>query len=399
MSRLPRILIGEARQVPMRLVVAHIVFRFDYGGLENGIVNLINNLPVEEFDHVVIALTSASDFRARIRRLGVEVHCLNKRPGQDFGAYARLWTLLRRLKPAIVHTRNIGTMDCLFVAWLAGVRKRIHGEHGWDMHDPHGTNTKYLLLRRVLNAFTHRFVTVSQDLERWLVRSVGISSEKVVQICNGVDTARFRPSSGSEDRARLPSEKFPPACIVIGSVMRLTEIKDPLNVWRAFLLVRSALVKAGYDIRLALVGDGPLRQALEGEVSAAGLMDAVWISGSRDDVPELMRAMDVFVLGSKREGISNTVLEAMASGLPVIASANGGNLELIEEDVTGILVPPEDSARLAEAIFRYVEDEALRRSHGAAARKRALERYSLDVMMKSYADLYRKHTRSTLEMS
>lgn len=380
-----------------RPLVAHVVFRFDYGGLENGIVNLVNNLPAGEFDHAIIALSEASDFRTRIRRADVRVFELRKRPGTDIDAYARLWKLLRQLRPAIVHTRNIGTMDCLFVAWLAGVPARIHGEHGWDVHDPDGTNRKYLAMRRVLNYVTHAFVTVSRDLEVWLVKRVGIKARKVRQICNGVDTQRFYPGTSSAKRACLPANIFPSSCIVVGSVTRLTEIKDPLNLVRAFLAVRKPLLASGHDVRLALIGDGPLRTAIEAEVKSAGEAQAVWLSGSRDDVSDLMRALDIFVLGSQREGISNTVLEAMASGLPVIASATGGNLELVHPGVTGALVPPGDTASLAETIRSYVEDEPKRLAHGAASRARVERVYSLDAMMNGYRDLYRMQCERVME--
>jgi sugar transferase (PEP-CTERM/EpsH1 system associated) len=383
-------------RVRHRPLIAHIVFRFDYGGLENGIVNVVNGLPPGEFDHAIIALTEATEFATRIRRADVKVYALGKRPGNDLRAYLRLWRLLRELRPAVVHTRNIGTMDCLLVAWLAGVRRRVHGEHGWDVHDPDGTSRKYLAVRRLLNPFVHQFVTVSRDLRTWLVERVGIAERKVAQICNGVDTQRFRPASIA-DRLLLPPERFPASCIVVGSVTRLTEIKDPLNLVRAFVAVRQPLLTAGHDVRLLLVGDGPLRAAVERELQVAGELAAAWLPGSRDDVAELLRTMDIFVLGSQREGISNTVLEAMASGLPVIASATGGNLELIDDGVTGRLVPPGNTGALAAALRRYVEDVAQRRAAGAAARGRVEAMYSLNGMTNSYLELYARQSAYAME--
>lgn len=383
-----QLLSGASRSgAKSRPLIAHIVFRFDYGGLENGIVNIVNSLPAREFDHVIIALTQASDFRSRIHREDVRVFSLHKRPGNDFGAYLRLWKLLREIRPVVVHTRNVGTMDCLFTAWLAGVPRRVHGEHGWDMHDPDGTNRKYLVFRRLFNPFTHSFVTVSRDLEQWLISRVGIPARKVMQICNGVDTQRFRPAENA-DREGLPADRFPSSSVVIGSVSRLIAIKDPLNLVRAFLAIRKPLLARGHDVRLALIGDGPLRGEIEKTIREAGEETAVWLPGSRDDVAQLLRALDIFVLGSLREGISNTVLEAMASGLPVIASATGGNLELIETGVTGALVPPGNSAALAEAMRSYVEDAPKRRVHGAAARRRAQENYSLGGMINRYREMY-----------
>jgi sugar transferase (PEP-CTERM/EpsH1 system associated) len=381
--------------VGARALVAHIVFRFDYGGLENGIVNIVNSLPASEFDHVIIAMSEVSDFKARIRRSDVRVIALHKKLGKDLGAYVRLWKLLRELKPAIVHTRNIGTMDCLPFAWLAGVPARIHGEHGWDVHDPDGKNPKYRLMRRVLGPFAHSFVTVSRDLADWLVRVVGVRSDKVAHICNGVDTQRFRPNPSA--RAALPADVFPRGCIVVGTVTRLMAIKDPLNLVRAFIRVRRELDGKGPDVRLALIGDGPLRPDVERELQAAHCESFAWLAGSRDDVAELLPAFDVFVLGSLREGISNTVLEAMSSGVPVIASATGGNLELIRDRETGLLVPPGDSTALAAALSSYVTDPTLRSAHGQASRRRAEELYSLTGMMGRYRELYVRHSAQALE--
>jgi sugar transferase (PEP-CTERM/EpsH1 system associated) len=390
----PAAVAGSSRRA--RPLIAHVLFRFDYGGLENGIVNVVNGLPADEFDHAIIALTEASAFRTRIRRADVQVYALNKKPGRDLRAYQRLWSLLREIKPTVVHTRNVGTLDCQLFAWLAGVPCRIHGEHGWDTHDPDGTNRKFHLIRRLFNPFTQTFVTVSDDLKQWLIERVGIPSRKVMQICNGVDTQHFRPRASAADRSLLPAG-FTPSSIVIGSVTRLTQIKDPLNVVRAFLAIRGPMKAAGHDIRLALIGDGPLRGAVETAVRASAEPDAVWLAGSRDDVAALLRAMDIFVLGSQREGISNTVLEAMASGLPVVATATGGNFELVERGVTGELVPPGDSPELASAIHGYASDAARRLAHGAAGRARAERVYSLSGMMNRYAELYSMHCKRLTE--
>jgi len=357
------------------MLVAHVVFRFDYGGLENGVVNVINGMSDSPIEHVVIALSVATEFSKRLRD-GVAVHELRKRPGKDFGAYVRLYRLLRRLRPNVVHTRNIGTMDCAFVAFLARVPVRIHGEHGWDVNDPDGTNKKYRFMRRVLHRFVHRIVTVSRDLERWLVETVGIPAKKVRHICNGVDTDRFHPEKPNASRKETG--------IVVGSVTRFSSIKDPVNLVDAFIEIADECKGA----KLHMIGDGELYDTALGKIHDAGLESRAWLPGSRDDVAAQLRQMDVFVLGSLREGISNTVLEAMASGLPVVASDTGGNPELIDDGVNGVLVPPGDRRALADAIRDYVQhpDRCLR--HGKASRDRILSRFSIRGMIENYRGLY-----------
>ena len=121
-------------------LIVHIIFRLDVGGMENGLVNLINGMPANRYRHAIVCLKDYTDFRSRLQRADVALYALNKKDGKDLLLYYRVWRLLRTLRPDIVHTRNLGTIDMLFPAALAGVRSRVHGEHGWDMVDLHGEN-------------------------------------------------------------------------------------------------------------------------------------------------------------------------------------------------------------------------------------------------------------------
>lgn len=369
-----------------RPLIAHIVFRFDYGGLENGVVNVINGLPEDAFRHTVIALSECTDFKARIRRRDVTVHALGKQAGKDPGAYLRLYRLLRKIRPDITHSRNLATLESAVVARLAGVPQRIHGEHGWDIYDPDGTNRKYRAMRRLASPAIGRFVTVSRELEKWLTDFVGIRASKITRICNGVDTEKFRRVEGGP-RTLLPEPLRAPGMVVFGSVLRFSPIKDPLNLVRAFIAARRDA--SGASIRLAMIGDGAIRTDAERLLREAGLAQDAWLPGARDDVPALLREMDVYVLGSLREGISNTVLESMSTGLPVIATRTGGNIELVNDGITGRLIAPGSPDELAAAMLAYARDSNMRRVHGAAARERIEKEYSLRRMLRDYEALYR----------
>lgn len=372
-----------------RPLIAHILFSLDYGGLENGVVNLVNGLPEDAFRHTIIALTAASEFRRRITRPDVTVREIGKRPGKDPAAYLRLYRLLRTLRPQIVHTRNLSTIEGALIARVAGTPVRIHGEHGWDIYDPDGTNRKYRALRRLVKSSVTRYVALSQELERWLVDRIGVPATRVVRICNGVDTMRFRPR-GTEPRLRLPERWRSPGSVIVGTVIRFSAIKDPLNLVEAFIRARRA--PPGTGLRLAMIGDGVLRADAQRMLQDANLADDAWLPGSRDDVPELMREFDVFVLGSRREGISNTVLEAMATGLPVIATKTGGNFELVQPEVTGLHVRLGDPEELAQALLHYATNSQLCARHGLAARARAEQEFSLPRMLADYEALYRNST-------
>lgn len=378
-----------------RPLIVHVVFRFDYGGLENGMVNLVNGSVSGKFRHAIVALTESTEFSRRLRG-DVPVYALHKRPGKDFGAYWRLLRLLKQMRPAAVHTRNFGTLDCAVVAFLAGVPVRIHGEHGWDVLDPDGTKRKYRVMRRVLSRFVQAFVTVSEELRRWLVTVVGIPERKVTRITNGVDTEKFRPAQTGEP-SPLPPSVFGPGCVVIGSVTRFAAIKDPLNLVEAFIAARGSGEPGTAALRLLMVGDGDLRATALARLEQAGFAAEAWLPGSRNDVPALLRSMHVFVLGSLREGISNTILEAMASGLPVIATDTGGNTELVAPGETGALVPPANPAALAAAITAYGRDASLQKRHGQLARERVVAQFSIAAMLANYQNLY-DHALTTGEV-
>jgi len=378
---------AERRATHRAPLIVHIIHRFGVGGLENGLVNLVNHLPPTQFSHAIVCLTESTSFRQRLRRPDVEVYSLGKRSGKDLFAYWRLFRLLRRLRPDIVHTRNLATLDCQFVAALAGVPGRVHGEHGWDVYDLHGTNRRYRTLRRMVGRISHRFVTMSRHLEQWLVNDVGIDARQVTQLYSGVDAEKFSPRSGSR-AGLLPGGFADDSTFIIGTAGRLDPVKDPLNLVRGFAALVSDDAALRARARLVYIGDGSLRAELETEAGRLGVREACWFAGSRDDVAQLLRALDLFVLPSLNEGISNTILEAMASGLPVVATRVGGNAELVEEGVTGSLCAPAAPEALANAMRPYFADPALGSRQGSAARARVMQRFSIDRMVQQYTDIY-----------
>lgn len=368
-----------------RPLIAHVIHRLDVGGLENGLINLINRTP--QYRHAVICMTEYTDFSRRITHDAVGLYALHKRAGQDVGVYVRLWRLLRRLRPAIVHTRNLSALEAQLPAFLAGVPGRVHGEHGWDVHDLDGSNRKYQWLRRGYRLLVQRYIPLSRHLEDYLRREIKVNDAKIAQIYNGVDTTRFHPASPT--RQDLPVAGFAaPETVIIGTVGRMQTVKDPLNLVRAFIDL-SCRDRLGCDnLRLVMIGDGPLRREALDMLEAAKLAHHAWLPGSRDDVADMLRCMDIFVLPSHAEGISNTILEAMASALPVVATLVGGNSELILEGVSGALVPASDPIALADAIEIYLRDQNLRQRHGNAGRERIEQSFGIDVMIKKYTQVY-----------
>jgi len=383
-----------SREPPL---VAHVIHRLDVGGLENGVVNIVNRMPADRYRHAIVCLAGYDgNFRKRIRRADVPIVSLDKQPGKDLGAYARMWCALRRLRPAIVHTRNLGTVDMQWIAWAAGIRARVHGEHGWEAADPKGMNPRSLRIRRLCRCMIQRYVPMSRDIAEWLVRAVGVEPGRIRQLYSGVDTERFSPPPATRSgvdpreagRGALNPGFFPPGALVVGTVGRLDPVKNQASLLQALATIRRNRPDLVRPLRLVIAGDGPLRRSLELAAADLGIADAVWFAGARSDAPDILRAFDVFVLPSLNEGISNTILEAMASGLPVVAGRTGGNPELVQDGDTGALYDVGAAGELERTILAYLTNPTLRTAHGEAGRARVVQNFGLTAMVQRYLDLY-----------
>lgn len=372
-----------------RPLVAHVMYRFATGGLENGIVNLINHMPPERYRHAVIALTEVTDFRCRIHRDDVEFIALNKPPGQTLWQFPKLYRLFRRLRPAIVHSRNLAALEVQLPAWAAGVPVRIHGEHGRDVGDLDGSNVAYQRVRRFYKPFVSYYLALSRDLAQYLNGIIRVPPDKMLQVYNGVDTIRFHPAPDN-DRA-MPGCPFPRAGHwLVGTVGRMQTVKDQPTLARAFVRALAIAPELRSRLRLVLIGDGPLRGECQAILAAAGVADLAWLPGERGDVPEVMRGLDSFVLPSLAEGISNTILEAMASGLPVIATDVGGNADLVAAGVSGEILPAADPETMAQAIVHFAADPEASRAMGREGRRLAEEKFSMQAMVAAYQGTYDK---------
>jgi sugar transferase (PEP-CTERM/EpsH1 system associated) len=372
-----------------RPLVVHLLHRFDTGGLENGVVNVINHLPA--FRHAVVAVTEITAFKERVKAPGTQFIALNKPPGQGFWLYPRVYRLLRELRPAVVHTRNLGAMEFQWPAWAARVPLRVHSEHGWDTNDLGGVSVANQRLRRVYGARTHRFVALSKAIETYLIGPCGFASERVQRICNGVDTQRFAPATAAV--AAWPYRRG--EHLVIGAVGRMQAVKDPVNLVEAFLRLRDLCPAAWPRLRLVMLGGGPLLETVRERLAQAGAAAQVWLPGDRSDVADLLPQFDIFALPSQAEGISNTLLEAMACGCVPVATDVGGNPELVESGVNGLLVPSQDAAALADSLARLVDEPSLRQRLAAAALARVRAEFSLSRMVDAYGALYARHLPRT----
>ena len=371
-----------------RPLIAHVVFRFDTGGLENGIVNLINHMPPAAYRHAVVALTEVNpDFAQRIQRADVQFVSLHKPAGHGHRLYPRFWRCMRELRPALVHTRNLAALEMQVPAAFAGVAARVHGEHGRDVSDLDGSNKRHQWVRRIYSPFVHHYVALSRDLASYLQNTVGVAPTRITQLYNGVDLRSFSP----RQTLAAVAEDCPfasPAHYVIGTVGRMAEVKNQTLLAHAFIAALAQRPELRARLRLVMVGDGPLRGQAQALLDDAGVADLAWLPGERRDVPQIMRSLDCFVLPSLAEGISNTILEAMATGLPVVATDVGGNADLVRHGHTGMIVPSNKVQAMAASLLRLADEPQTGAIWGAAARADALARFSMQAMVGQYQGLY-----------
>ncbi len=372
-----------------RPLVLHVVYRFDTGGLENGIVNLINHMPSDAYRHAVLALTEVTEFRHRIQRNDVEFISLGKRPGHGVWQYKKLFKLFRQLRPAIVHSRNLAALEVQAPAWAAGVPVRIHGEHGRDVGDLNGSNVAYQRVRRFYKPFVHHYTALSRDLADYLMDKVCVSQEKITQAYNGVDTDRFSPAlHGTHPIAGCPFN--PEQHWLVGTVGRMQTVKDQVLLAHAFVQALTLTPELQTRMRLIMVGEGPLRAQAQAVLDAVSLGALAWLPGERSDVADIMRGLHAFALPSLAEGISNTILEAMASALPVVATAVGGNADLVVQGQTGYIVPPADPQAMALRLVSLASNPDHARNMGQLGRQRVQAKFSMRAMVDTYQSVYDK---------
>jgi sugar transferase (PEP-CTERM/EpsH1 system associated) len=369
-----------------RLVV-HLVGQLEPGAAGNALFNLIVHMPPERYRHAIVCLHDRGGYQAHMRERGVEIISLHKRGGADLGHYLRMFRTLRALQPDLVHTRNDGALQGQLVAALAGVRLRVHGEHARGPAERPGKPLGQQLLRRVLRPLIGHFIAVSAELQRWLIEHVGAPPERVSQISNGVDSVQFHPRLGP------PAAVGPPGFMhdnsyVIGSAGRIDARHGHTVLVEAFLRLIASPHPAHQRLRLMVVGDGPQRADCLALLERAGAASRAWLPGERADLAQLMRSMDLFVLPSVADCGANAVLEAMATGLPVVATNVGANAELVHPGFTGILVPPSAPDVLAAAIADYCRIPEMGIRHGARARSQVIAQHSLPAMARSYLAVY-----------
>lgn len=373
----------EARDVRTRPIrVIHIVRDFSHGGMDNGVANLVNHHDPDRVQGTIYVLAKADGFVQRVhdsRRVVV----LNRCQGNDPLVVWHLARRLRQAKPDVVHTHGWGTLvEGGVAAKLARVPVWVHGEHGTVETRRHN-----IWVQRIMWRLADQLLSVSENHRQALAQTLGIPAARMRAIPNGVSLDRFQ-AQATPDTLRRPF-RIPADHVVIGSVGRLVEVKH----YHHLITALAGLIHKQLPVSGVLIGDGPLRPALQAQAEALGIAARVHFLGRRDDVPSLLPLLDIFALTSRSEGMSNTILEAMAVGLPVVATAVGGTPEMVLDGETGRLVPPQDPQALEVAFTQLLVDAEQRHRMGQQGRRRAEAMFSLPAMVSAYEQLYEQLDR------
>lgn len=358
----------------MPIPVFYFITELSTGGAQRALLRLLTDLDRGRFSPTVACLYNGDGAVAQeIRALGITVFDARMRHRADLAAVLRLYRWIRQVRPTILHTSLFhANLPGRILGRLASVPIIICSERTMAMESV----WRYRLNRWTVG-LVDRVTAVSANVRDYCIEHIGLPAEKVLVIYNGVELPEEPPASCREARAELG---LPLDNAVIGTVSRLDAVKGVGVLIQAFSQVEGAY--------LAVIGDGTECAKLKEATNCLGLADRVRWAGHRRNVPQLLPAFDIFVQPSLHEGLPNTVLEAMAAGLPVVATAVGGTPEAVVDGETGLLVPSRDPDALARAIIQLLGDRDLRRKMGQAGRDRVAEFFSVERMVEETERLY-----------
>lgn len=364
---------GDGR--PVR--VAFVIWSLGLGGAEQVVIRLAAALDRRRFSPIICCLNEPGQFAPQAQSAGIEVLAFHKRGPIDLGMLRSLSAAFRDRRIDVVHTHLWGASVWGRIgARLAGVARVVATEHNVDSWK----GWHHLLIDRVLARLTDALVGVSGQV-RDFYEGHGIGRGRWKVIYNGIDTSLPPLRERGEPYRALGISADAP---VVGLVGRIVPVKAP----EVFLQAVALAAKTVPGLRALVIGDGPLRAEAQGVARRLGVDQRTVFTGLRKDVPDLLAGMDVLVFSSTREGLSIAMLEAMAAGVPVVATSVGGNPELIESGDSGFLVPSGDAAAIAARVSDLLLDPALMQRVSAAARRRVEERFSLATMVAAYETLY-----------
>jgi len=369
--------------------VMHILGGSGPGGAEMGVARLIKSFQNDNIIHSVCSISSNTPLKELLPE-GIDFYSLGIN-GRSYSAFVPLFRLLKSNKIDVAHVNNLAPwFDVALASRFAGC-KCVETFHGIEEKTRTFPVSRRLILK-IAFALTNRITAVSSSTRDRLEELSGIKKNRITIITNGVDTNLFKPISSDAQKEELRlALKLPAKGFLVGCVGALRPVKDHEGLLKAFAVLKARtgdLVST--ESYLVLVGDGPLVPELRAMSNQLKIQDRVLFMGRRDDVEKILRVTDVFVLNSKTEGMSYAILEAMSSGIPIVATDVGANRELIRQGVEGYLYTPGDLEGLVNYLLTLIDDKSLVAKMGGAARNKIVENYSFEGMVSAYERLYRE---------
>ena len=378
-----------------KINLLHIVNGFAIGGGELKLLELVKNLVEKRADKYTVTVCSVGQggtLQPEFERLGIKVFVIEKKHKFDISQVFKVCRIIKQEQIDLVQT-TLFYADVIgaLAAKLTGVDAVISWDTVSHPPDSHETRLRHKLSYQLCMRFVKRIVAVSEGVKKYLIEDRKIASEKIVIIHYGIDLSLFKSRNGFLDKRKRSELGLPDHKIVIGTVARLEIQKGH----RYLIAAAPEIINKFSNVVFVFAGDGTLRQELETQVNALGLQENFRFLGFRKDVKELLFAFDVFVLPSLFEGLPNVILEAMASGRPIVATAVDGTPELIEHNETGLLVPPKSPHALQEQILNLLENEEKGSKLGRQAKEMAKQKFSFDQQFRKFEEVYDATLAST----
>lgn len=378
-----------------KINLLHIVNGFAIGGGELKLLELVKNLVEKRADKYTVTVCSVGQggtLQPEFERLGIKVFVIEKKHKFDISQVFKVCRIIKQEQIDLVQT-TLFYADVIgaLAAKLTGVDAVISWDTVSHPPDSHETRLRHKLSYQLCMRFVKRIVAVSEGVKRYLIEDRKIASKKIVIIHYGIDLSLFKSRNGFLDKRKRSELGLPDHKIVIGTVARLEIQKGH----RYLIAAAPGIINKFSNVVFVFAGDGTLRQELETQVNELGLQENFRFLGFRKDVKELLFAFDVFVLPSLFEGLPNVILEAMASGRPIVATAVDGTPELIEHNETGLLVPPKSPHALQEQILNLLENEEKGSKLGRQAKEMAKQKFSFDQQFRKFEEVYDATLAST----
>lgn len=347
----------------LKIKVLQIITLFSIGGATETVISIASGLKNKFLEVDIITgpnVELEGDMYTEASRLGLNVLTFSTLKREihffdDLITFFKLYIFIRRGGYTLIHTHSskAGILG-RWAAWLAGVKNIVHTVHGWGFNESQNRMLKSAIIftERITALITNKIVCVTiLDIEKGIANKIGIRDQYCV-IRSGIDIGKYSNLSITKiiakNRLKIDESEY-----VIGSVTRFASQKAPMDTILGF----NQIIKKGFvNSRLIMVGDGPLLEESKTLAKKLELNNKIIFTGIRNDIPEILKAFDVFILSSLWEGLPRVILQAIASGVPVIATDIDGNSEIIVDGITGILVKPNDPHQISSKIIELIEN-------------------------------------------